>query len=127
MHDLCALEGKKAAQSILKRLESPEPHEQEGISLKAEPPIRYIVPQKIVPDRIGSRLFPLFYPGFSIQVERTVVGAVLEAYSGDEKIWNGSFSRLIARKRYLLPVEKFDWNRVVPDMGVTLRLRDFKL
>lgn len=124
MHDLCALEGKKAAQGILKRLRSSDLQIQEAIQLRTEPPIRYVVPQRIVPDRTKTHLFSWLYPGFSMQVEHTLPRAVLEAWSGDERIWNGSFSRLIARKRYALPVEKFDWDRVIPENGVTLRLRE---
>jgi len=122
MHDLCALEGKQAAQSILRRLESAEPETDESISLRAEYPIRYVVPQRIVPTRLKSHLFSWAFPGFEVQMGYTMRNQVLEAWSGSERIWKGSFSRLIANTRIRLPVKKFDWDRVDPEKGVTLKL-----
>jgi thioredoxin reductase len=124
MHDLCALEGKKAARSILKRLKYTEPEKDECISIRAKPPIRYVVPQKIVPGRIRSHPFSWLYPEYSIQVGHTLDSPVLEAWSGNERIWKNSFWRLIARNRYTLPVEKFDWNRVDKKKGITLKLQN---
>jgi pyruvate/2-oxoglutarate dehydrogenase complex dihydrolipoamide dehydrogenase (E3) component len=124
MHDLCALEGKKAAKSILKRAGSSVPQIEEAIRLRVEPPIRYVVPQKIVPDRKKMHRLSWLDSQFSMQTDSTLTGSVVEAWSGDEKIWNGSFSRLIPRKRYSLPVDKFDWNRVDQAKDITLRLRD---
>jgi len=124
IHDLCALEGKKAARSILKRLKYTEPEKNECISIRAKSPIRYVVPQKIVPGRIRSHFFSWLYPEYSIQVERTLDRPVLEAWSGNERIWKNSFWRLIARNRYTLPVEKFDWNRVDKKNGITLKLQN---
>lgn len=124
MHDLCALEGKKAAQNIVIRLESDESGPREGISLRAEPPIRYVVPQRIDPDETRFRGSTRLRPGYCIQVERTLVNPVLEAWSGDEKIWAGPFRRLIANNRVRLPVWKFAWERVDRKKGVCLKLQD---
>lgn len=126
MHDLCALEGKQAAQNILKRLESAQSETDEFISLKAEYPIRYVAPQKIAPAKIKSHLLSWPFPGFEIQVAHTMRNQVLEACSGDEDIWKGLFPRLIANTRIPLPVKRFDWHRVDQEKGITLRLKPAK-
>ncbi len=123
MHDLCALEGKQAAQNILGILKSTKPETDEFISIKAEYPIRYVVPQKIVPTKIRTHLFSWPFPGFDIQVAHTTREPVLEAWYGNERIWEGRFSRLIANTRIPLPVKSFDWNRVDREKGVTLKLK----
>ena len=87
MHDLCALEGKAAARGILKRLQASEPATAEGISIRAEAPIRYIVPQKISPVTAKPHFFPRLYPGHSLQLENTVNHPVLEAWSGNEILY----------------------------------------
>jgi NADPH-dependent 2,4-dienoyl-CoA reductase/sulfur reductase-like enzyme len=123
MHDLCALEGKKAAQNILKSIDLSEDYISQSITMRAELPIRYVVPQKIVPSQIESHLFPSLYPGYCIQSEHTLLKPVLEAWSGNERIWEESFSKWIGRYRVKLPVKKFDWNRVDAEKGITLRLQ----
>jgi thioredoxin reductase len=123
MHDLCALEGKLAARSILKRLESGEVGVDPSITLRAEPPIRYVVPQRIAPIRRRMHLFSKFFPWTAIQVERTLKQPVIEACSGGEKIWEGVFSQLIANNRYPVPIEKFDWDRVDSAREIALRIK----
>jgi thioredoxin reductase len=123
MHDLCALEGKLAARNILKSLESGEAGVDPLISLRAEPPIRYVVPQRIAPARIRKHLFCKFFPWTAIQVVHTLKKPVIEARSGSEKIWEGGFWKLIAHNRYSVPVEKFDWNRVDSEQGIVLRVK----
>jgi thioredoxin reductase len=122
MHDLCALEGKQAARQILKRLQSGESQIDECISIQAESPIRYVFPQKIVPHQIHSTPSSRLFHGFAIQVEHSLKKPVIEAWTGNEKIWKGSFSKLIASTRIPLPVKKFDWNRVDPQKGITLKV-----
>jgi thioredoxin reductase len=122
MHDLCALEGKLSAQNILKGLVSNDTGMDQWFSMKAEPPIRYVVPQQISPTQIRKRLFSRLFPWPAIQIERTFINPVIEAWSGEEKIWDGSFRRLIANNRYPLPVEKFDWQRVDSDKGIRIRI-----
>ena len=78
MHDLCALEGRLVAHSILKRIAG----RIEGdpwVSLRGTPPIRFVVPQKIASFRIESRLFPFLSPGVAIQLDATIRAANLEA------------------------------------------------
>jgi len=123
MHDLCALEGKKAAQGILRSIKHSERERQEDISIQAEYPIRYVVPQKITPSQVRASTLSWFYPSVSLQLEHTCSRTVLEAWSGDYRIWNGSYRKLIANNRVPLPVWKFNWNRVDKKKGITLRLQ----
>ncbi|MFH1124572.1 MAG: FAD-dependent oxidoreductase [Pseudomonadota bacterium] len=123
MHDLCALEGKKAAQTILKRLTLGQADQRKGVTICAEAPVRYVVPQRILPEQIRARPFTWRYPGYSLQVEKTLLRPTLEAWSGNERIWERTFLKIIGNYRLPLPVHRFDWNRVDPGKGITLRLR----
>ena len=123
MHDLCALEGKLAAQSIIKKLTSMDVGMEAGISMKAEPPIRYVVPQKIVPGKLGKRPFSNLFPGPAVQMASTLKNGTMEAWSGSEKLWKGRFRKLIANSRYPLPVHKFHWNRADFEHGVLLKIK----
>jgi thioredoxin reductase len=126
MHDLCALEGKIAARNIIRNWKCNGAGVGQPIFIRAERPIRYIVPQRISPSKIRKRLFYKLFPWPAIQVERTLKNPAIEAWSGNKKIWGGSFRRLIANNRYPLPVEKFDWRRVDSEQGVTLRIKPAK-
>ena len=122
MHDLCALEGRMAAQSIIKRLYSEESGVKNHVSILAEPPIRYVVPQKIFPDQVrGGRLQKLF-PWPAIQVERTLKDGALKVWSGKSLVWEGPFRKMSGNTRYPLPVEKFDWNLVNYRKGLLLNM-----
>ena len=120
MHDLCALEARRAAGSILKRHRFPDHPQEDVISLKAQAPIRYVVPQRLTLDQAGKWNTSWFSAGVSIQVARTMKRATIEARCGAERIWRHTFSRLIANSRIPIPVEDFDWKRVDPRLGVTL-------
>jgi thioredoxin reductase len=126
MHDLCALEGKVAARSILNRMKAFESplHEDNPIGIRVELPIRYVVPQTIMRAQVKSHLFPWLYPGYSIQLERTIRNPVIEARSGNKIIWKRSYSKLIANTRILIPVTKFDWDQVDEDIGIVLGIQD---
>ena len=124
MHDLCALEGKKAAEGILRSLKYSEHERQEGICIRAEYPIRYVVPQKITPSPVKASTLSWFYPGVSLQLEHTYSKAVLEAWSGENRIWKGSYRKLIANNRVPLPVGEFRWGGVNKEKGITLRLQN---
>ena len=126
MHDLCALEGKSAAENILRRLEQPENEEDEVFYLKAEPPIRYVVPQKIPPNRISPHLMPALAPGCSIQVEHSLNKSVIEAWSGHRLIWRNTYRRLIADHRIPVPIWKFDLKHVDKKDGVALKLQKYR-
>ena len=121
MHDLCALEGRLAAQGILRHMQTVRTGPLPSVSARAERPIRYVVPQRITP--MPKRLLSKFLPWPEIQLERTLVRPTLEAWSGEERIWQGSYRKLIGNTRIPIPVEKFLWGRVDPGHGVTLRVR----
>jgi thioredoxin reductase len=120
MHDLCALEGRLAARSILRVMQTPTPGTTPSVSVRAETPIRFILPQRITP--MSKRLLSKFLPWPEIQLERTLARPTLEAWSGEERIWQGSYLKLIGNARIPIPIEKFRWDRVHPDLGVTLRV-----
>ena len=123
MHDLCALEGKQAARNILKRIESGEGEAGEFVSIGGEYPVRFVVPQKIIPAKIKSHRFSWLYPGVTLQVAHTLNNPVLEAWSNDGRIWTGSFTRLIGNTRIPLPIHEFDWDRVDRGKGITVKVR----
>jgi hypothetical protein len=124
MHDLCALEGKKAAQSILSRLKSGDPEQRRDAAICAESPVLYVVPQRIQPESIRAGPFTWRRPGYSFQVEKTFLRPTLEAWSGNEKIWEKTFLKILGNYRIPLPVHQFDWDRVDRHSGVTLKLRN---
>lgn len=124
MHDLCALEGKLAAHSILKHLRSGRNYLDQSIRIRAESPIRYVVPQKIGPHEIRKHLFSKLFPWPAIQVERTLTNPVIEAWSGNNKIWKRFYRKLIANTRISLPVEKFDWDGVDANKGIILKAKE---
>lgn len=120
MHDLCALEGRLAARSILGHMQATRPGTIPSVSVRSERPIRYAVPQRIMP--MPRRLLSKFLPWPEIQLERTLLRPTLEAWSGGERIWQGSYLKLIGNARIPIPIEKFRWDRVDPGLGVTLRV-----
>jgi len=120
MHDLCALEGRLAARSILRHMQTTRPGTIPSVSVRSEKPIRYVVPQRIMP--MPRRLLSKFLLWPEIQLERTLLRPTLEAWCGKERIWQGSFSKLIGHTRIPIPIEKFLWDRVPPGLGVTLRV-----
>jgi len=67
-------------------------------------------------------LFSKFLPWPEIQLEKTLVRPTLEAWSGGERIWQRSFSKLIGHTRIPIPIEKFRWDRVDPGLGLTLKV-----
>jgi NADPH-dependent 2,4-dienoyl-CoA reductase/sulfur reductase-like enzyme len=125
MHDLCALEGRQAARHIMKQPAAYAHCRNEWVSLRTEPPIRYVVPQKVSSRKIPHGYARWFFPGPAFQMSQTIRNAVMEAVSGTDRIWEGSYRKLIAHTRYPLSLEKFDWSRVNQERGIVLRLRSF--
>lgn len=126
MHDLCALEGKLAGQSILKSLEADGRQRQQGIRISVKFPIRYAVAQRISPDQIRRPLLPWLVPLPSMQVAKTLERSAVEAWSGQSKVWAAAHRKLIANTRIPLPVERFDWNSVDEKKGILLKIRSIK-
>ena len=125
MHDLCALEGRLAGRSILKSLRSDGMERQKGIPIAGQFPIRYVVPQRIMPDQIRKNPIYKLYTWPSIQMGKTLKSPILEAWSGEELIWSGAFRKMIANTRIPIPVEKFDWNRVDSEEGILLKISSY--
>jgi thioredoxin reductase len=125
MHDLCALEGRLAARNILKRFTLSESATERWIPLRAEAPIRYVVPQKLDPLQIRKGFLRRIFPWPAIQIEFTLKNGSVTALSGTDRIWEGSFHKLIANHRYPLPVDRFDWNRVDSRYGIVLKIKHY--
>jgi hypothetical protein len=83
-----------------------------------------VVPQKIISTQRESCRSSWFFPGIAIQMERTLKASVLEAWSGNEKIWEAFFPKLIGNHRIPLPIQKFNWSKVDKREGITLRVRE---
>ncbi|EFK11759.1 pyridine nucleotide-disulfide oxidoreductase [delta proteobacterium NaphS2] len=124
MHDLCALEGKQAAQEILRRSKGYVCSEDMSVVFRAEAPIRYIVPQKIVIGNTKSHRFKRLCSIYSMQVEHTVKNPTIKALCDDKTIWTKSFSKLVGRTRKRLPIKNFDWKKIEKGKEVVLSLRN---
>jgi len=122
MHDVCALEGRRAARNILENFGEKRGQLETRVSVRADAPIRYVVPQKILPKDIRTHRSTWFQPGCSIQISKTLKEPTLMAFSGDQLIWKFSYSRCIANTRIPIPLEKFDWERVDLQKGILLRV-----
>jgi hypothetical protein len=107
-------------------LKHPKMEEEEGFYLKAESPIRYVAPQKILYNRISSPISTKLVPGCSIQLEHTFDKPVIEAHSAGSLIWRKSYRRLIANYRIPIPLWEFDLKHVDRKEGVTLRLQNYQ-
>lgn len=123
MHDLCALEGKQAARSILQDLSGLIKKESDYCQLRGIPPIRYVAPQKVIIDRVKGWKTSSLRPGFSFQVAHTVRFPVVEAWCDDKRIWSHRYTRLIANCRVPLPIEKFNWSQAIPSKAIDLKLK----
>ncbi len=122
MHDICALEGRYAARSIIRTLRNRDNGNGRYITIMAESPIRYVVPQK-VPAGAACRLrTSLLRPGFSFQTSRNIGRARVEAWCQGEQIWSKKFRKLIANTRVPLPLEEFDMRRVAAGEKIILKL-----
>jgi thioredoxin reductase len=126
MHDLCAIEGRLAAQNILNRLAHHGTGIEQWIPVRAELPIRHVVPQRLVPTQTRKWYLGRLSPWPAFQVAITLRNVIMEAVSGVEKIWEGAFRKLIANSRYPLPIEKFKWDRVDPGNGIVLSVKSYK-
>ena len=121
MHDLCALEGRRAARGIIADLEGRETAGGRGVSIIPEGAVRFAVPQKIMPDRLGNFRTSVFRAGPTFQVNRTLRHATMAAISGGRTLWRKTYRRLLANTSVPLPVERFDWQGVDPVRGIRLK------
>lgn len=120
MHDLCALEGRAAARSlILDRDRTPAGPERVPVRVAA--PIRFAVPHRIALRPAGG-INEGTGASLAIQVSKTLLNPTLEVWSGERLIWRKRYRRLIGRTRILLPVERFEWSAVEPRAGLGIRV-----
>jgi pyruvate/2-oxoglutarate dehydrogenase complex dihydrolipoamide dehydrogenase (E3) component len=123
MHDLCALEGRQVAHTILETISLREPEPPKGIRIKGAYPIRYVVPQRIIPSQITRQRLPFLHPAVTLQTAYTLRKPLLEAWSGGARIWHRSFGRLMGNTRVALPLHEFAWDKVDSDAGITVTVR----
>ncbi len=123
MHDICALEGRMAARRILESVGSKTVQEDTRVAIEGMHPIRHVVPQKLVPEDLWNQKTPFRTSIVSTQVSRSLKKVLLEAWSGDRKIWSRRYARLIANKRLPVPVDSFDWSKVDRSRGIVLKAR----
>jgi len=126
MHDICALEGRRAARVIAGLLSAKaQPETGARIRLRADSPVRYVVPQAIGIEALkDSRRCCDVRSAVTLQLDRTVRHPVLEARLGEKLLWRRRFRRLYGRKRVVLPVHKFNSGLIGEDRSITLRLKD---
>ena len=122
MHDICSLEGRYAARSIIRRARNTDRGNARYIALTAERPIRYVVPQRVPAGQDYRRRSSFLRPGFSFQTSRNIGRAQLEAWYKEERIWSKSFGKLIANTRIPLPLEEFDIRRADAGEKIILKL-----
>jgi hypothetical protein len=70
-----------------------------------------------------SRLSPFLSLGMAIQLDATIKEAVIEAWSGNRRIWDKLYPKLIANHRIVIPVKQFHWDAVKIEEGIELRLK----
>jgi len=126
MHDICALEGRRAARAIAILLkEEARPATGECIRLWAESPIRHVLPQTIGADALKvGRPRCKDRSAVNFQLDHTVRRPVLEARSGEKLLCRKRFARLYGRKQVVLPVHKFNSGLLGKDRKITVRLKD---
>jgi hypothetical protein len=121
MHDICALEGRYAARSIIRRSRNGDTGNERYLTIMAEDPIRYVVPQKIPGGRDCKGKNSL-RPGLSIQTSRNVDKVRMGAWYKQERIWSKKFRRIIANTRVPLALEEFDLSRTEAGERIILKL-----
>jgi len=109
MHDLCALEGARAAQGVLRRIKGRQEGRRALVRIIPEVPIRWVTPHRVDPSRILGRRTSWFKDGFSFQTSQTMEKVEVSAVAGGKCIWRKTYGRLIANNTVPLPVENFAW------------------
>ncbi len=122
MHDLCALEGRRAARTLLADLARDREDAAGRVRIRALPPIRFVVPQFLDLSAVDGRKGSRATGAFSIQLARTMIDPVLEVCSGDLVIWRKRYSRLVGRTRIDLPMGRLDLSAVAPGGELLVRV-----
>ena len=123
MHDLCALEGRQAAASIIKGLTTKNRAASDLFSITPEGPVRFVVPQKIPTRQLDRFQGSWFKPGVTFQVDRTMRHPTIEATCNGTRIWQKTYPRLLANTAIPLPVEKFNWRQNPCEKQVYLKCK----
>ena len=122
MHDICALEGKSAAENILNAVKTGKAAASKYLALKAHYPVRYVVPQRIPLD-IGVDNRNVQPKGkLNLQLACTMRNSVLEAWSGTELLWSRKYRRVIGNNRIVIPIEKLNWKLIDPEKGIDIKI-----
>jgi len=125
MHDLCAIEGREAAQRIIQLIKGKdEVTIDEYTHLRAEFPVRHIVPQKISIRELDNTKVNGHRICVSMQLAYTIPNPTLEAWSGNELIWSRTFSKLIGNNRVVLPLHTFKWDHKAIKHDIVVKLKD---
>ena len=122
MHDICALEGKSAAASILNAAKTGKAAASEYVALKAHYPVRYVVPQRIPFSRGADNHNVQPKGNLHLQLDYTMKNSVLEAWSGTKLLWSRRYKRLIGNNRIVLPIEKLNWDLIDPEKGIDIKI-----
>jgi NADPH-dependent 2,4-dienoyl-CoA reductase/sulfur reductase-like enzyme len=122
MHDVCALEGKSAAASILNAVKTGKAAASKYVTLKAHHPVRYVVPQRI--PFIGGTDNRNVQPkgNLHLQLAHTMNNSNLEAWSGTKLLWSRRYNRLAGNNTIFLPIEKLNWNLVDPEKEIDIKI-----
>ena len=120
MHDMCALEGRRAARGVAAKLAGTPVPDRPALRLGCQPPIRFVAPQLLAPADGETPRQRWLGSGYSFQVGRTLHETVVRAMAGGQCLWQKRYGRLIGGNAYRLPVERFDWSRAAADGEVRL-------
>ena len=109
MHDLCALEGRRAARGVAAQLAGASARPgAAALRIVCQRPIRLVTPQLVAPSDAAPDRLPWLGNGYFFQVSQTLHQAVVRAMVGDRCLWKQTYRRLIGANPYRLPVERFE-------------------
>lgn len=121
-HDCCALEGQRAGRIISKAITQKKRQEKTFIRLKASDPIRYVVPQRLIPVQARNYKTSTFTPCVGIQTSKTLHMLQIQACSGVEVVWEKKLKKIIGNTNVPIQIDKFDWSRVDTSKGIELKI-----
>ncbi len=110
MHDLCALEGRRAARGVAGQLDGVPTLARPTVRLTCQRPIRFVTPQLTAPSGTAVARLPWLGSGYFFQVSQTLKAVVVRATADGHCLWQKPYRRLIAHNSYRLAVERFDWS-----------------
>jgi thioredoxin reductase len=120
MHDVCALEGRQVAASIITSLTAKNRAADDLFTIIPEGPVRFVVPQNYSSGQLVRFQSSWFKPGVTFQVDRSLHRPTIVAICNGARIWQKTYPRLLANNAIVLPVEKFKWRQCPFDKPVRL-------